>query len=730
MSTAQASLATRRSQRIAAQERPIYVFNRPRKPKSYYVYSIYDRDAADPEWYWVKWFGFKDDRHDTAQHRDNLARDGFGDLCDYVDAFKEWEAEAEDGEVRTHGSSASSSMSSAGGSVSGSAAGSPRRPKASDAADVRRSPRIQSKPPVRYVTRTRKAEERAGREASRLLESLFDDDDEAGDDKAGASKSTAEEEEASMSSDEEEEAGEEAESDADDVGGSSMDVHDSSKIRPRMVETSTEAVSVEAPQRFHKDWPSWWEYKKAYEEATFQVIRVTETLGVKTRNERARNTKAAREGLPIVEFPESMDPFRRVFICTHGWKPKTSRVDKNSGKRPRQHIRFTGCPFRFVIQVVKNGSEWQLEVTNGTYYHNHRVSKEVFQTYPSSRGIKDPNVKAVVSTMIECGTKRSRGIKDPNVKAVVSTMIECGTKRSKIYDYLLDRGENVIRSDVDNMISAFKARTTTKNDDDDTAIVLARFAADHDGNAVTVDETSRGETGVISLSSHHMRVMYERFPELLLVDCTHKTNRWMKIHVDVPPVRAFQYNEFAIDVVSKRTKAERYRAALSVSQAMSSEMAEIEDEKEFEGYLADMIQQWRNVRQRKRVRPAIQADNNIDDQLAEVQLSQANSLYCSDLGDVAMLDTQDVHIAEPKSQVVIVPLEKIAECDDERDDHGQVLEDHGPVMDETQPTLQTESTLHDTPTPGGTPTLEDEAKDKPTLEDESETSGDLEDIKM
>lgn len=82
----------------------MYLLNKPRKtptPRTYEVYQIYDRDEADEEWYWVKWFGFKDEVHDTAQHRSNLVRDGFEQHCDYVDDFKVWQAQGEDGEVRT-----------------------------------------------------------------------------------------------------------------------------------------------------------------------------------------------------------------------------------------------------------------------------------------------------------------------------------------------------------------------------------------------------------------------------------------------------------------------------------------------------------------------------------------------------------------------------------------------------------------------------------------------------
>ncbi|GLD97791.1 hypothetical protein PINS_up006488 [Pythium insidiosum] len=88
-------------------------------------------------------------------------------------------------------------------------------------------------------------------------------------------------------------------------------------------------------------------------------------------------------------------------------------------------------------------------------------------------------------------------------------------------------------------------------------------------------------------------------------------------------------------------------------------MADIEDEKEFEGFLAGMIQHWRNVRQRKRVRSSL-AHHDVDTQLAEVQVSQTNSLYCSDLGEVTILDTHDVLIDEPKSQVTMAPLDEKA----------------------------------------------------------------------
>ncbi|KAJ0391222.1 hypothetical protein P43SY_011695 [Pythium insidiosum] len=101
-----------------------------------------------------------------------------------------------------------------------------------------------------------------------------------------------------------------------------------------------------------------------------------------------------------------------------------------------------------------------------------------------------------------------------------------GAKRSKIYDYLLSCGQNVVKRDVDNMVQRARMATSTLDDDDETAAVVAEFASANENNAVTVDVTDRNETGVVSLTSKYMRDLYTRFPEVLLVDTTHKTNRY------------------------------------------------------------------------------------------------------------------------------------------------------------------------------------------------------------
>ncbi|OWZ15781.1 hypothetical protein PHMEG_00010511 [Phytophthora megakarya] len=196
--------------------------------------------------------------------------------------------------------------------------------------------------------------------------------------------------------------------------------------------------------------------------------------------------------------PEGIDPYQRVYICTHGWKTRKSR---GNGSRPRQHVRLTNCPFRFTVQW--NLERMELQVKNGIYKHNHPISSEAYATYPISRSVVDPLVDARVQGMLAVGAKRS-----------------------KIYDYLLEHDQNVIQVDVDNMMRVRNPSVSSADGDDATAREISAFAAADPENGSTVAETEAGETGVISLATAHMRRIFGRFSELLLVDCSHKTNRY------------------------------------------------------------------------------------------------------------------------------------------------------------------------------------------------------------
>ncbi|KAJ0402090.1 hypothetical protein ATCC90586_000275 [Pythium insidiosum] len=261
-------------------------------------------------------------------------------------------------------------------------------------------------------------------------------------------------------------------------------------------------------------------------------------------------------------------------------------------------------------------------------------------------------------------------MKDPVVDAEKKIVIRMGAKRSKIYDFLLSAGQNVTKKDVDNIIQRERQAATSLDDDDETAFVLAEFASSDAGSVITVDETDRNETGVVS---KYMRDLYTNADyDDEMQDMLRFTNLWVSKHVateysaalnkwktyeykdvdneaavtvvgrrswtsstvTVPQVPVFEYHSFAStsdELLDNRepvlTRAQRYKRALLFTNPIASEMAEYSDEETVEEMQAFLVAQWRNIRQRKRRRVSI-AD--------KAELSQANSLYDESIGsDVA-----------------------------------------------------------------------------------------------
>jgi hypothetical protein len=144
-----------------------------------------------------------------------------------------------------------------------------------------------------------------------------------------------------------------------------------------------------------------------------------------------------------------------------------------------------------------------LKLTASCSFHNHVVGAESYGTYPDAHGVTEPAAAVRAAEMVSDG-------------------VAC----SVIYTRLLAMNCNVYRADVNNFVAGHLSRVSSRNDDEAVAQVLADFVERYPDGVVTVDETDRGETGVISLTTPHMRSMFTRFGELLLVDCTHKTNRY------------------------------------------------------------------------------------------------------------------------------------------------------------------------------------------------------------
>ncbi|KAE9094944.1 hypothetical protein PF010_g16904, partial [Phytophthora fragariae] len=374
---------------------------------------------------------------------------------------------------------------------------------------------------------------------------------------------------------------------------------------------SEELHFVPALKRYHKNWKKFESYLRKYQHDTMTILAVSETVNVHIRNRQIAKHKVRVGKLPseLPLVPESLDPYQRVYICTHGWK---NRI-RSKGVRPLHSVSVTGCQMRFVTQLIDRASgKWRVQVKLSFYGHNHPVSQTIYGSYPSVRQI--PTASPVM--------------KD------VELMVASGSRSSRIYHYIRENSPHRVEMrDVYNLVAKIKKSGNKLTDEDQVAELLVKFNMRADGNVARIDENSRGQTAVVSLSSEHMRKLYHRFPELVLIDCTHKTNsvmeefiastsstgcaahtaglmaipyasippRWLRVgtleeelpEVDVPLRITTQGDE--VKRKKQMTEQDKYKSVQSVFGRITTELTDLPDGK-FSDALGQLEQWWGNLR--------------------------------------------------------------------------------------------------------------------------------------
>ncbi|KAG2856154.1 hypothetical protein PC129_g23595 [Phytophthora cactorum] len=79
--------------------------------------------------------------------------------------------------------------------------------------------------------------------------------------------------------------------------------------------------------------------------------------------------------------------------------------------------------------------------------------------------------------------------------------------------------------DVHNLLRRMRQQGAELSDDDAVAEMIVDFNRKSSANVSSVHESARGDSGVISFTSGHMRAMLDNFPGVIQMDCTHKTNQ-------------------------------------------------------------------------------------------------------------------------------------------------------------------------------------------------------------
>ena len=252
-----------------------------------------------------------------------------------------------------------------------------------------------------------------------------------------------------------------------------------------------------------EDWDEVERFRHAFSRRSLCHVVIHNTKQVPARNAQLKNgARNQKHGIAPDYVPEECGPWRRIYGCTHGWKEK----NRGTGKRPKQRVLYTGCKWKFTCEVMRDprgSGQWVVVGKCGFWEHNHPVNLATHALHPKSRKI--PEWEPILDDL--------------------RLMLRCGGKLVRIYEYIRDQTHYQVRmTDVHNLVAKLRAESTGGNDDVAVADWLMRFKSEHVGNCVSVTETAAGHTGVLSFARNHQRVIFDRFPELLMFDCTHKTN--------------------------------------------------------------------------------------------------------------------------------------------------------------------------------------------------------------
>ncbi|ETM00505.1 hypothetical protein L917_02780, partial [Phytophthora nicotianae] len=264
---------------------------------------------------------------------------------------------------------------------------------------------------------------------------------------------------------------------------------------------SGEEPVVIAPPPEKTEFDSWGAldaYLKAYSAETYQSFRVRTNNKVTTRNKKIQDCGSTK---PLV--PEEWVYYSKTFVCTSAgmYKPR------GKGKRKRQESRALDCDVQInaCVQVTDSAAAvptFGLRITAARLEHNHLLSKHSFEHYPHIRTAMEPELAGTVSELVKAGAKKKR------ILQFIHENSSC----------------NPTSQDVHNLVRKLKKQThTTQTSAKRLKQWMAEFT-DEPGNVggVFVDSVhDKTVATCITLQTKHMREIFDRFPEVVMIDATH-----------------------------------------------------------------------------------------------------------------------------------------------------------------------------------------------------------------
>ncbi|KUF94313.1 Hydroxymethylglutaryl-CoA lyase [Phytophthora nicotianae] len=169
----------------------------------------------------------------------------------------------------------------------------------------------------------------------------------------------------------------------------------------------------------------------------------------------------------------------------------------------------------------QDGSTYcQYVVTQQTTIHTHPVNEAIWRAYAENRRVNDPNVVGMVRILVKT--------KSPFKQIHQYVAESSGRLQLSLLHYFAQvyfyTGKDVLPQDVRNMISKIKGEVKQEPVEIRVDTLLNDFVGNNQGNVANLFKNEADIATCITFQTAGMRKFFHLFPEVLLVDTTHKTN--------------------------------------------------------------------------------------------------------------------------------------------------------------------------------------------------------------
>ena len=182
------------------------------------------------------------------------------------------------------------------------------------------------------------------------------------------------------------------------------------------------------------------------------------------------------------------------YACVYGGRDHKNR---STGVRQTKTYRQQ-CACTLKLKATTDGQRLQVAAFEPT--HNHDISPTIHAHHPSQRKI------------------------DQDVREEVIQMLSVNANRKLVQQHLTEKtGKRVILKDIHNIGTLEKKAIASSNQSNLQAISDYLISQPNINTEYVINEGDNMRTGIF-IQDTEMQKMFDKFPEVILVDATHKTN--------------------------------------------------------------------------------------------------------------------------------------------------------------------------------------------------------------